>query len=397
MKLRSHLAASTSSVSAHPIKSIGSVAPERPKSSLSCRTDDSKGSKKANSDGRPLSSLQYRSAPQVTQHRHEARRVPVITTEQMPTGHTASSQVVHPMLVMAHGRVVDPHMRATAASTGPKRIPLPEAPPASLTVSRANDIAHSTHFNFNSTESRDHKSLNVDPKKSIDNKKTRRLPNSLTSSGPSDKTVSVPRRPTTQRSVSQPTQSQLAKTRPGTSKPAVTRKVMHKPTIPKISGGKMTSHQLSNKKVQAEPKTALPTSRTATPENRDLPETPLAKESVPALSEDDEEKARTELKSECETPKRAPPNMTEDLLIDKTPISALLTSIEQGFLFTPSSPLSPPQMYIDRGIIIENQPFPLRIAQKDIVRTAQPELPKVDLKDEGQRQVLGIVEINSSS
>lgn len=156
----------------------------------------------------------------------------------------------------------------------------------------------------------------------------------------------------------------------------------------------MTSHQLNNKKVQAEPKSALPTSRTATPDNKDLPETLQAKESILALSEDAEEEARTELKSECETPKRAPPNMTKDLLIDKTPISALLRSIEQGFLFTPSSPLSPPQMYVDREMIIENQPFPLRIPQKDIVTT---ELPGTDLKDGGQRQVLGIMEINSGS
>ncbi|KIM64979.1 hypothetical protein SCLCIDRAFT_114032, partial [Scleroderma citrinum Foug A] len=30
----------------------------------------------------------------------------------------------------------------------------------------------------------------------------------------------------------------------------------------------------------------------------------------------------------------------------KTPITALLTSIQRGFLFTPSSPLSPPQTYL---------------------------------------------------
>ncbi|KIJ61362.1 hypothetical protein HYDPIDRAFT_31446 [Hydnomerulius pinastri MD-312] len=30
----------------------------------------------------------------------------------------------------------------------------------------------------------------------------------------------------------------------------------------------------------------------------------------------------------------------------KTPITALLSSIQRGFLFTPSSPLSPPQAYL---------------------------------------------------
>lgn len=37
---------------------------------------------------------------------------------------------------------------------------------------------------------------------------------------------------------------------------------------------------------------------------------------------------------------------------DKTPISALLSSIERGFLFTPSSPLSPPQSYLRDGVAL---------------------------------------------
>jgi hypothetical protein len=397
VKSKPRLAASTSSVSARPTRPMDSIASERPKSSLSCRTDDPKGTKKVDSDARPQSALQYRPAPLVSQHRHEARRVPVLTMERIPTDHTASS--ARPMLVMSHGRVADPHLRATAVSTGPKRIALPEAPPATQTAPRVNDTAHATLSNINSTtsRSREQKSLHVDLKKDIDNKKTsHRLPNSLASSGPLDRTGNVPRRPTAQRNVSQPTQSQLSKARPASSKPAITRKALYKPTIPKTTGRKIPSHQLNNNKVQAEPKTAFPTSPAATLGNTVLPE---ATETVSALSEggekEAEEKARTELEPVCKTPKRAP-NMTKDLLIEKTPISALLTSIEQGFLFTPSSPLSPPQMYVDREMIIENQPFPLRIPQKDTVRTGEPELPRTDVKDEGQRQVLGIVEINSN-
>lgn len=34
----------------------------------------------------------------------------------------------------------------------------------------------------------------------------------------------------------------------------------------------------------------------------------------------------------------------------KTPITALLSSIQRGFLFTPSSPLSPPQAYVTEVI-----------------------------------------------
>jgi hypothetical protein len=40
-----------------------------------------------------------------------------------------------------------------------------------------------------------------------------------------------------------------------------------------------------------------------------------------------------------------------DISTTKTPISALLTTIERGFLLTPSSPLSPPQPYLYRGPI----------------------------------------------
>lgn len=47
-----------------------------------------------------------------------------------------------------------------------------------------------------------------------------------------------------------------------------------------------------------------------------------------------------------------------------TPISALLSSIQRGFLFTPSSPLSPPQSYLNRGFLSGTasnlvNPFPL--------------------------------------
>ena len=41
----------------------------------------------------------------------------------------------------------------------------------------------------------------------------------------------------------------------------------------------------------------------------------------------------------------------DDMSSTKTPISALLTSIQRGFLLTPSSPLSPPQSYIYRDSV----------------------------------------------
>lgn len=391
MKPKSHLAASTSSVSARP-KRLDSVVLERPKSSLSCRTDDSKGVKKAELDARPQSALQNRSAPL---HRHEAKRVPLLTAERIPTGQIVSSstQSVRPTLVRVHGHVGDPLLKATAASTGPKRIPLPEAPPVSQPAARADDVTQATLCNANSSTSGTfvQKSLNSDSKV-IDNKKAAsRLHNPSISSGMK---TSESRR-LAQRSISHPTQSQLAKTRPAATKPAVSRKTSHKPTVPKNTERKVTSHQSNNTKVQAVPTAALPTSSTATPESSDVPVAAQAKETVATCLGQAEGEALTELGLECETPKKAQ-NLAKDLLVNETPISALLTSIEQGFLFTPSSPLSPPEMYVNRKMIIDNQPFPLRIPQKDIVRTGQAELPTTDLKGEEQRQVLGIVEINSS-
>jgi hypothetical protein len=59
-----------------------------------------------------------------------------------------------------------------------------------------------------------------------------------------------------------------------------------------------------------------------------------------------------------------------DAASTKTPISALLSSIQRGFLFTPSSPLSPPQSYLPHGPASEGMkdltiPFPLHIDRPD--------------------------------
>lgn len=65
------------------------------------------------------------------------------------------------------------------------------------------------------------------------------------------------------------------------------------------------------------------------------------------------------------------PVMTERALweakqLEKTPISSLLSSIEQGFLFTPSSPLSPPAGYLHMGRDTTNlsKPFMLDYNRK---------------------------------
>ncbi|KAG6905575.1 hypothetical protein DXG01_001871 [Tephrocybe rancida] len=69
----------------------------------------------------------------------------------------------------------------------------------------------------------------------------------------------------------------------------------------------------------------------------------------------------TELTGEPTTPTL----ISADNIFDttaKTPISSLLSSIQRGFLFTPSSPLSPPQSYLDRGTNVQTTTIPFPFA-----------------------------------
>lgn len=110
-----------------------------------------------------------------------------------------------------------------------------------------------------------------------------------------------------------------------------------------------------------------------------------------------------------------------------TPISNLLTSIQQGFLFTPCSPLSPPQSYIHKVKVIDdgagNTPTPLPLScevqdqneghvahdhlvhngvRDGVIGQKIPELTSVlemstkmpSVMDETERQVLVDVEVN---
>lgn len=63
------------------------------------------------------------------------------------------------------------------------------------------------------------------------------------------------------------------------------------------------------------------------------------------------------------TPSRRDVNIQESP--SKTPITALLSSIQHGFLLTPSSPLSPPQTYVT-GVIAHAYPPDSPTARKDI-------------------------------
>jgi CLIP-associating protein 1/2 len=65
--------------------------------------------------------------------------------------------------------------------------------------------------------------------------------------------------------------------------------------------------------------------------------------------------------------------ITDVNLALKTPISALLSSIQQGFDLTPCSPLSPPQDYLaSSNSPVGTGPFKLGIIRQNVVAPAQP-------------------------
>jgi hypothetical protein len=70
----------------------------------------------------------------------------------------------------------------------------------------------------------------------------------------------------------------------------------------------------------------------------------------------------------------------------KTPITALLSSIQRGFLFTPSSPLSPPQAYVTEIIAHTYRPNS-PTAHKDIASVG-------DIQDSAARRALEVMDVN---
>lgn len=100
------------------------------------------------------------------------------------------------------------------------------------------------------------------------------------------------------------------------------------------------------------------------------------------------------------------PRDFSDPASNKTPISALLSSIQRGFLFTPSSPLSPPQSYLSHGPASDGMkdltiPFPLHIDRTDssdqsVFQAKKPFMFGI-VNTEASRHALGSVEnLNAS-
>jgi hypothetical protein len=87
------------------------------------------------------------------------------------------------------------------------------------------------------------------------------------------------------------------------------------------------------------------------------------------------------------------PRKVENNALEKTPISELLLSIERGFLFTPSAPLSPPQSYASPATL--PIPFPLVWSSSEQQNDESGEIiNKQGIRHLDSRQALGDVAIN---
>ncbi|KII86620.1 hypothetical protein PLICRDRAFT_699931 [Plicaturopsis crispa FD-325 SS-3] len=117
--------------------------------------------------------------------------------------------------------------------------------------------------------------------------------------------------------------------------------------------------------------------------------TPDASESESSSRSESVEEPTVSLQTPPDSPSR-PKNVQLPLDAMRTPVSALISSIEQGFLFSPASPLSPPQSYL-------NVPFPMRKNGEMVKGSIAPGLramKPLDTSADNSRSALSDVEGN---
>ncbi|KAJ7713959.1 clasp N terminal-domain-containing protein [Mycena maculata] len=227
--------------------------------------------------------------------------------------------------------------------------------------------------------------------------------------------------PTKQRSLTQPTLSQLARAK------AIERRVTV-PTVPKLSRGKTAPPRKPPVSTSTEDQSAPTVTVTPAPDET-TPNSPNTLSGVvepepehvaatdteeissappelpPSEASDAEEQSDETLGTEnlpgpsklagLTTPPRVEPNI--DAAANKTPISELLLSIERGFLFTPSAPLSPPDSYLSLGPPANLAiPFPLRTMWGEQDKESEEAANKVieGIRHLESRRALGDVAIN---
>jgi hypothetical protein len=201
--------------------------------------------------------------------------------------------------------------------------------------------------------------------------------------------------PAKQRSVTQPTLSQLSRAKtierrvpvPAVSKPLWGKAAPRKVPIPAVKKGKQAvpsvvltpaPQQTSTAEEQnAEDKEAVDEEMPATEQEAaeadncattgHKPEedenTKIDSRSEPQIIEDQVDEVPAVTDAPPDSQPATPPKVEAPIITSaKTPISELLLSIEQGFLFTPGAPLSPAQSYASFGSALAI-PFPLQTAR----------------------------------
>ncbi|KAF8629113.1 hypothetical protein AX17_005699 [Amanita inopinata Kibby_2008] len=314
-----------------------------------------------------------------------------------------------------------------ATSNGPRRIPLPDASsfhqPISRPNSRGNDEAGSKSDDPRTNMARPSKSLapqkqakrctgvstNLVASRTTESHKLKHhLP--ITRPVKPSRTVSkhsnIPRKPATQRAVSQHIRAHSTRAKSTALKSA--RQEVHievtsqsAPDLPSSSDCPDDVGRVALDGAHPPPPPPSASNAQGLCTGVNLADNPTPTRIEKESSADETERVHsndhmanqscTEPKANLSTPMKMPEQIaTHDSFADKTPISALLSSIEQGFLFTPCPPLSPPQSYLGQEVSIFPLSFPPRLPDK-MAKMARND----ERTDEIQRKALGAVEMNN--
>ncbi|KAF7315328.1 TOG domain-containing protein [Mycena indigotica] len=222
---------------------------------------------------------------------------------------------------------------------------------------------------------------------------SKRVPVSQLKSSP-QKTVSKHKEPV-KNSLMKPTLAQLARAK------AIEKRV-----------AAVATGEPSRAERRAPRKAPLPSRKVNKPvvEKEKEPSQVIAEEEAPADEPENAEKtdeqpaAEDKLQEDEEIPKvsvesldlATPPRTgaAPNISVNKTPISELLLSIERGFLFTPSAPLSPPDSYLNLPPVGAAIPFPIPTTWPHATQQQTSLKPFEVVRQLDSRKALGNVETN---
>ncbi|KAJ7782977.1 clasp N terminal-domain-containing protein [Mycena metata] len=224
----------------------------------------------------------------------------------------------------------------------------------------------------------------------------------------------------TKNSWTRPTLSQISRAKttdrrvpvPAVSKPPPGKTVPRKAPLPSVKGKQAAkpvpegrpASSASTSSASAKPEAPVSKEKSRPLSTADVrspsPETPPVETEELARSGDKSEEAQITVtgspsgSADVSRPSTPPKAEKSSIASSKTPISELLLSIERGFLFTPSAPLSPPQSYIGSANLAI--PFPMwgSSEQRDEELNETVDKPIEGIRRLEARRALGDVAIN---